>query len=301
MDNAGDALGYFLPASGQLIFIKHFSYNNTAPEFCREYAVLNASSIAGIARSFDGGFLFGLNSTTADHIILIKTDSIGTLPTCGYQTLTINSTETILEPNTPIAAFTVNPTSIGINAPVTDIASAYAPSFDCREYFCPKDPLEDSCLSTYYKTFRSNSYVDVISQYHLLRGNKQFIATARYDRILGGMNQITYGLKILNEKGALLKAVSVYDNTSSLPIKAIPVDSQYVALVSNVSFNNQPRYNVTIVDEDLQQVWSKTFSPSGWYAGGMTIGDIHRDAEGNYYFISCNLGFMENPKRSFTK
>jgi gliding motility-associated-like protein len=297
MDNAGDALGYFLPASGQLIFIKQFSTSSTTVEFCRQYTVPNASSIAAIARSFDGGFLFGLNTTSSDHILFIKTDSLGILPTCGYQTLNISSTEAALVPNTHIAAFTVNPTITGNNVTVTDIASGYSPAFDCREYLCPKEPLEDSCLSTYYKTFRSPSYADVISKYHLLRGKKQFIATARYDRILGMGNQLTYGMKILDEKGALLKAVSVYNNTSAQSFNTFALDSQYVAIVTNASVNNQARENVTIVDENLQQVWSKTFTNlSGWYASGMGIGDVHRDAEGNYYFVSSSTGFMEKPK-----
>lgn len=298
MDNAGDALGYFLPASGQLIFIKQFSYYTTTPEFCRQYAVPNAAALAGIARSFDGGFLFGLNTGAADHIIMIKTDSAGLLPTCGYQTLNISSTETILVPNTLVTAGITSEPNMESSSAATDFASIYAPAFDCREYICPKEPLEDSCLSTYYKTFRSNSYIDYIYHYHLLRNNNQFIVTSKYDRILGGGNQLTYGMKLLDEKGALIKAVKVYNNTSSQPFRTFLLDSQSLAMVSSASINNQQRYNVTIINDDLQQVWSKTFfTPSGWYAGGMGIGEVHKDAEGNYYILSSSLGFLwEKPK-----
>ncbi|NII24857.1 gliding motility-associated C-terminal domain-containing protein [Pseudoflavitalea sp. X16] len=297
MDNAGDALGYFLPASEQLIFIKHFSYYAITPEFTRQYTVTGASSIAGIARSFDGGFLFGLNTGLSDQLIMIKTDSIGTLPDCGYQTISVTNTEANMTPNTMATTTESNLTNAENNTVSTDIPASYTVSFDCKKYFCPQDPLEDSCLSTYYKTFRSNNYIDYINFYHLLRDNKQLIATSKYDRILGGINQLTYGLKLLDEKGALLKAVNVYNSINSQAFRPFQVDDRHVMLVSNASYNNMERYNITLVNDDLQQVWSKTFFATGFYAGGMGIGEVHKDAEGNYYILSASSGFLwEKPK-----
>lgn len=298
MDNAGDALGYFLPATEQLIFIKHFSYYAITPEFTRQYTVTGASSIAGITRSFDGGFLFGLNTGLSDQLILIKTDSIGTLPDCGYQTLSVTNTEASMTPNTIATTAESDLTNAGNNTVCTDIPASYTVSFDCKQYFCPQDPLEDSCLSTYYKTYRSNSYIDYINFYHLLRDNKQLIANSKYDRILGGMNQLTYGLKLLDEKGTLLKAVNVYNSFSSQPFRPFQVDDRHIMLVSNASYSNMSRYNLTLVNDDLQPVWSKTFfTPNSFYAGGMGIGEVHKDAEGNYYIISCSSGFLlEKPK-----
>lgn len=65
-DNANDAMGFCLPQEGKLVFIKHFSYYSTIPDFSKEYAVPIGATITSITRSLqDGGFLFALN--TADN------------------------------------------------------------------------------------------------------------------------------------------------------------------------------------------------------------------------------------------
>jgi len=95
-DNAGDAEGFCFPQIGKLVFIRHFGYYQTSPEYIRQYDVPLGSSIAGISRSLlDGGYLFGLNSVNQDTIILIKTDSIGILPGCGYTSISNNYNETL--------------------------------------------------------------------------------------------------------------------------------------------------------------------------------------------------------------
>ncbi len=94
MDNAADALGFCLPTDGKLIFIRHFSYYQTAPEYTRQYSIPVGSNITAVARSFtDGGYLFGLNTKDSGEIILIKTDSIGILAGCGYQDISNNFEE----------------------------------------------------------------------------------------------------------------------------------------------------------------------------------------------------------------
>jgi gliding motility-associated-like protein len=302
MDNAGDALGYLQPASGQLVFIKHFAYYTTTPEFCRQYAVPGASSLTSIARSFDGGFLFGLNTTLGGEVLLIKTDSIGTLPTCGYQTIPVTSIEAVTVPNTHLTASVSTPSFTGGNSTVTANTPAYNTLYDCQQNYCPVDPLEDACLNTYYKTYRTSSYLDYIWSHYLMGNDNQFIANVRYDRILGGINQLTYGLKLLDEKGRLQKAVTVFNDTATQPFVTYQVDEHRVMLVSNVSSNGQQRYNFTLVDDNLQKIWSKTLNlQGGFYSGGSGIADIHKDAEGNFYILGTDDGFFTTPKIAVIK
>jgi gliding motility-associated-like protein len=300
MDDAGDALGYFIPTTRQLVFIKHFSAYYTTPEFCKQYSVSNASSIASIARSYDGGFLFGLNSTNAAEWILIKTDSVGTLPTCGFQTLNISTTQTFNVPNTAASA--------GVNSlaysRTTEAASITNLSlngmFDCEQVFCPPPVPDDSCLATYYKLYRSSSYITAMGQYSLMRNNNQLVESYKLDRVMSGNDQVTYGLKLLDERGYVQKAVELYNDTTSISFNTFRVDDQRVMLVINASSGIEQQTNFTLVNDQLQIVWSKTFSTqSDFYSAGVGVSDIYEDAQGNFYAVGTKIGFLTDQPKIF--
>lgn len=299
MDNAGDALGFCLPQEGKLIFIKHFSYYGTTPEYTREYAVPVGASIIAISRSFDGGYLFGLNTQNSGEVILIKTDSIGILSGCSYKDIANNFQEFLNKEN--IQATTTK-NEIGIasdNATASFTNATLSVQFDCNQNYCPAPPIEDACLSTYFKTLRSNSYVDCFYEYFLMRNNNQLAATARYDRILGNINQITDGLKLFDERGRFIKGVNVYLDGISSGFDARQMDDKSILLNSYSIKNGLPRYTFTLVSDDLKIIWSKSFEVNSSFTfgtNGPPSQDWDKDEEGNYYFASVSEGIFNNRK-----
>lgn len=298
-DNAGDAEGYCFRQLGKLVFIRHLAYYQTSPEYTRQYDVPLGSTIAGMSRSLmDGGYLFGLNSINYDTVILIKTDSIGIMAGCGYSSISNNYTET-LNTNNTVSSATISTVTIASSAGNT---VATIPSLqiltDCNQQYCPPPPPDDTCLSTYYKTFRSNSYIDLFSQHHLINNNTHFISTVRYDRILETNNQVTYGLKLFSERGDFIKGVNVFTNGISTPIATYKADEHHL-LVVHYSTNNTPAtYTFSLINDSMQIVWSKSvqiFAGYNFVSPG-TFGAVTRDAEGNFYYVTNSPGYFENAK-----
>ncbi len=296
MDNAGDAMGISLPASGKLILIKQFAYYQTVPEHIREYNVPVGSAIKSISRSFDGGYLFGLNKSDLGEIMLIKTDSSGILPTCGYTDLSSDFTEELGQPLYPSTGSAI---VLNLTAPVPNpgfTSLSVSPLFDCRENFCPSPPVNDTCLASYTKLLRSNSYSDGFTQYFLMRNNVHLVNTRRLDRITGTLNTERSGLKLFDEQGNFIKAISVSlnNNPASIGIKKV-TDSTFL-MQSYSTVNGIPVYTFTLMNDDLAPIWSKTYK---FWAGFNFTNDgtlltLHRDVEGSYYFAGVRLGFNES-------
>lgn len=290
IDNMGAALGYFLPSTRKLLFIKRFP-DNPVTELVREYDLPNATGLAGLARSFDGGFIFGLNTDLSQEIILLKTDSLGILPVCGYQALNVTGYQQSMAPTITTTISATQPAHTSAASAFSDVVTAFNPLYDCRQNFCPVVPEDDTCLKTYHKTFRSGSYGDLIYEYHLMRNNRHLLSTARYDLVLGDVTQLTQGLKLLDERGNPIKSVDVYDNDGTVPFTTFRVDESHVMLVSN----KIGTWNLTLVNDDLQKLWSKNIHPTDqFYSGGMGVSDIHKDREGNYYLVANSGNYLNN-------
>ncbi len=298
-DNAGDVMGYCFPLAGKMTFIRHFAYYQIAPEHAREFSVPVGSAIAGITRSLiDGGYLFAVNTNTTDECIIIKTDSSGILAGCSYENINIDYTEEVVLEN-PEGSNTIN-TTITTTQPAiaTEKNLTLVSSFDCNQIYCPATPIEDTCLSTYFKALKSNSYVDAFSGYQLMRNNKHLVTTSRIDRVIGDINVITYGVKLLDEKGKFIKGVNVFSNGVSAPVFSRQVDDRRVMLIYNSIVGGIPCFTFTLIDDDLQIIWTKsikTYANYNFFGAGYSS-TIVTDKEGNFYFYGNTGGIFEKAK-----
>lgn len=299
LDNSADAIGVVLPQTGRLVFIKHFSNYQTHPDFAKQYDVPVGASLQSIARSFDGGFLFGLNTGDYGQLVLVKTDSSGVLPSCGYADAGYSYTESLSSP-AYVSTNSVSTANFGLNVGFTSFTSAsYNTEFLCNETYCPLPPVEDACLTTYYKTFRSHSFSDAFSGYWLMRNNRHLVTTERRERILGGATQAGNSIKLLDEKGNYVKGVIPMADGAPVGSNINKLTDSTIMVASFMSKNNIPRYCFTLMTDDLDIVWSRSFSTyTGFEFTSTTVGPVyvHRDEKGDYYAAATSLGFMEPPK-----
>jgi gliding motility-associated-like protein len=295
LDRAGDAIGICLPAQGKMLFVKQFADYNEPLEFSTAYTVPTGSTLETISRSFDGGFIFGLNAGGTDKITLIKTDSTGVLSGCGYSSINcpFNEVLNVKNPTNAYSNVTITPQVVpGI---ITASIASLPFSFACKQNYCPLPPVQDTCLSTFFKLYRSNSYVDEFEQYHLMAANKHLVVSRRYDHILGITNQLTKGIKVFDANGEFIKGVNVYSEGVSASFTTRKVDSDKVMLVTYSPLNGIPRFNFTLINTDLQVLWSKsiqTYQGYEFLSEGLGFADLHRDDEGNYYFLGTSPGYM---------
>jgi gliding motility-associated-like protein len=295
MDNAGDALGIVAPSDGKLLFIKHFAYYQTFPEHIRSYDVPVGASIRSAARGFDAGYLFGMNVEDSSEIVLIKTDSIGVLGGCGYADVSAKYIEELNK-----STYTTSLSSAAVSTPVISSSASFAANsfntnFDCQQSYCPEPPLEDSCLSSFFKTYKSNNYSESFSEYFLMRNHFHLVSVDRHDRVIGTGTSVSSGIKLLDEKGKFIKGVTTFQNGVYASKDLTKMTDSTIMMESYSVQNNIPCYTFTLLDDKLNIKWSKsikTFSGFGFTSNGLFL-NVCTDSEGNYYFFGTQNGFLQ--------
>lgn len=303
MDNAGDIIGVSIPSMGKLMLTRHYAYYQTSAVFTREYNIGQDASIRAIARSFDGGILCGVNSKDLKEMILIKTDSLGILPGCENTVVSNQSAETRLVPNAPSALLSGNSNIINATATTNVQDINLSTVFNCQQTYCPPAAEPDTCLTTYYKTLRSNSHADIVYYSFLMRNNNYLTTTARYDRVIGGNNIVTAGLKLFDEGGNFIKGANIFMEGVSALSWARRMDDKSIMLVLNSSKNNIASSTFVLVSDDLNIIWTTSLRGSASFTGNAADeADIHKDEEGNYYIVGPTRGYLgEKPTNSICK
>jgi gliding motility-associated-like protein len=303
MDNDAGFSGVSVPQQGKLFFVRHFAYYQTTPEYIKSYNVPIGSVLASVTRSLiDGGALFGLNSTDSSQCILLKTDSIGILPVCGYTEIPINFTEVIENLNIVSSITQIDIAATAIDETMGTTIGNLSFQKDCDQVYCPTLPASDPCLSSYFKTLRSNSYADPFSTFHLMQNNYQIATTVRYDRIVGSETSNTFGVKLFDEQGDFVKGLNVLWNGNTSVLLSKKVDQNHVLLITYGSINGVNSYGFTLIDDNLQLIWTKSyalFTGFNFFNGGLINPSIATDSDGNYYMVGANGGFFNTEAKVF--
>lgn len=300
MDNACDALAFSSAVTGKMTVIKHFSISDASIEWAKEFSIPVGASVNTVSRSLiDGGYILGINTGLQSEIILLKTDSSGVLPGCAYQEIAITLSEFINTQNTislnTAAYFNLSNT----NASIAINNSSLTIQTDCNTINCPQLPPTDTCLSSYYKVYRSNSHSDAFGSHVLLKNDNQFLTTYRYDRIYSNQVQGSAGIKLFDEAGNFIKGAKVFLDSISASPHCIKADDSHVLLIFDKVINGKYCYNFTLIDDSLRIVRSKTlrtYSGTNFPGNLQGVSDIERDTDGNYYMVWGSMGFFENPK-----
>ncbi len=295
LSNSGNVMGFTVPSQGKLIFLRQFAYYQTTPEYTRTYNVPMGSNIAATAESLeDGGYIFGLNTTASNEVILIKTDSIGTLAGCGFNDINNQFTGNIQAPNTPTTSTLNSVAQLVSGATLTNGAVSLTSQFDCNQLYCPAPPVEDTCLSSFYKTFRSKDYINGFGFSYLMQNDNILICTARYTDVLNNMTTASGGMELYDSKGNFMRGVTIFHDSISSAAGSMQYDKQHVVLVDYANPNGIPTYTLTMVDDNLQILWSKTANfGTNSLSASLTYPQVIRDDDGNLYIISCDYGFMQ--------
>ena len=294
-DNAGDAIGVCDGVAGQLFFIRHFADYQTPLEHVKRYPVPTGSSIRSVARSFiDGGYLFGVNTAAQGEIILLKTDSIGTIAGCSYQTLQVTDEEHLQINHTSQPSAAVTSTVTHTPAALQFSDQTLGSQTLCNQTYCPPDVQVNECLASYYKTYKSNSFVDLFGTLYPVRGDKKLIFTRRYERVLGNVTIESRGLKRFDESGQFEKGVNFFfEGTSGGLGATCRADSQHVIALFYSVKNNKPIFTFSKINDELQVVWTRTYEAfdNYFYSSFGLGGSLYTDEQGDIYFTATNPGF----------
>jgi gliding motility-associated-like protein len=293
MDNTARALGVCVPQDGKLFYLRQPAYSTTAVEYTKSFSVPIGAALKGVTACGDGGFLFGLNTSAGNEVILIKTDSIGTLAGCGATVEVNQSEEKQLVPNW-VKSFTASAQNVVLLPGTGSFTTASVnAAFDCNQNYCPLVPNLDDCFTSYYKKYASHSYSDGFMQYFLLDNKNQVALSARQDRFIGDAPVTIDGVKLFDEKGHFVKGVKVFSDGVSAPTYASKMDEHSIMLQSYDGSTGKTIYTFTLISDNLDMLWSKTVITHASFSagGGLIFGDMYKDKEGNYYFLQSHVGF----------
>lgn len=286
-------MGICVPESGKLLFIKHYLDSYTSVQQSRQYNVPTGASIASVNQSYDGGYLFGINSADSSEVIFIKTDSIGTLSDCPYDIISPDMTQAYGQKNVVNAISAVS-YSYGISPGATSFSSYTGnTTFNCRQNYCPVVPDADRCMSSYQKMFRTNTAWEIFNGYYLMRNNHQLAITTKSDNLQGGYSISYPYIRLLDEIGNQIQAKAILtDGIANTSFSSYKVSDSTIILVSNILKNGLTYISFTLVTDNLDVVWTKAIniqSSSNVYSDFTTI--LHQDENGNFYYIGGNSGF----------
>lgn len=297
LDNAADVVAALVPQSGHLFYLRQFPDALMTPDYRKQYNVPLGSALQSVGRSFDGGYLFGMQTVDSGKVVLIKTDSTGQLPGCGSSDPLVTYEE-ILNQHKFASSGTSTPFfAVNIGSMATTIGANFTSQFLCNQRYCPPPPVEDTCLSSYFKVYRSNSHANTFGKYELMRNDFHLIASYRSDRIMGTTTTTENGINLYNEKGQFIKGITFWEDSLRAIMAFNKVTDSTAIVTSYKTIGGVPAYTYVLVNDQLQVLWSKTVltSPAFSFTAGLgqIFGDVHRDQEGNYYMTGTNPGYLQ--------
>lgn len=306
MSVAGEWLSWISENSKDLSFIKHAANYQIAPEKGGRIDIKGAKEVKAVAGTNDGGYIMGINLIDKSGIFLVKTDSIGRIAACNTSHFNPEFTEEKQYKNT-LTAVSISPFQTSSNSVNFSLIEENANTiFECRGLYCPTKPELDTCSDSFYKTYRSNSYLSSFGISFKI-GNEIAIITSRLNQLYGTMNKVSEVLKLYNQHGQFVKgAVYLYKGEPIDIVSAFPLNqNQFLAIFDPITASNDSiQQLIVLVDSELTPKWTRWIStptPSPFYSGGSTFADATIDEDGNIYLIGTTLGFMEKPRVTIHK
>lgn len=305
MSVAGEWLTWIPDNQGAVSFIRHPAYYQIGPERGGTIQVPGALEAKAVAAMKDGGYLMGINLKDQTAIYLVKTDSIGRMTGCSTQTFDPGYQELIGEDNAEAGYSSTSFIILSESGSLQYQASTVSANFECKGLFCPPAPVADSCLNTFYKTYRSNSYVSAFG-YSFDLNDDLAIITSRYSQLSGGLNSVTQSLKIYDKQGHFKRGVRYLYNGQPIDLSIFPLTkNSFLGLFYiNPTSSDSVRYMIALMDNQLQPVWTRWIAskmPSPFYSGSGYFADVATDEEGNIYLMGTTIGFMEKPRITIHK
>jgi gliding motility-associated-like protein len=246
--------------------------------------------VKAIERTQTGGFVTAANITNslANDILLIQIDSAGLSPGCEGSAFTIS--ENVTQPSIPSigainsnGAFTVNSNQVPAANIILDTV------YTCHQLTCPVRPIEDTCLQTFYKNYRSYEFCDVATSVAITDDDHIILAGVNRDNPYDASWQRAYIFKTDNKGNLEIKKKFTIGQNCLIQKQFRSNDNDILAAGSFIQSETLYGFFIIKLDKNLNIIWSKTYSvtQSPWQ-----FLDITEAADGS---IFCGLYYYNFP------
>jgi gliding motility-associated-like protein len=285
MNTAGSNDLYMLKCIGE-----ESSVYNAPIEWTKQFTGFGGYRPSAIDRVEDAGFLVACNAAGAKPLIL-KTDSAAWVGGCEGTAFTATRTVTSTYPTQ-----SVSNTAAVLVPPVTSPAYAFQPAlidtlFNCRQLTCPPKPIEDTCVYSFYRGFRSTHFADGASDLSVNANNEVMVTGSMRED--GYKPTTQHGIMIkFDAKGKLVNRKRVILGDGTHLGKQFQMNDGSVLVKGSSSYNGKGYYTVSKFTDNLVMLWNKAFPVLDNYNDYF---DLIEDADGNIYLI-----FQNDPFSFFT-
>jgi gliding motility-associated-like protein len=277
----------------QLFMTFTFPDNYQTPISSRRIMLPEDAQISRINKTNDNGSLIVSNTVSGD-IILTKTDSIGTLPTCG----SVSTSSSFISNPTPHVAITLasgnNVLSVG-TMPFLFTDNISDAVTHCRETFCPVVPEPDPCLRTFFKEYRSKSNTLLFRS--IEKTADQNLLVTGFTRENPYVATDTYNFTVFDTTGKIIITKNVsYPVTTGVNKTILLRDNNFLA----AGYIYHDFYSIDLIvfkfDRQLNMLWCKLLTSTS--GGNAAFHDIRESAEGDIYCYLEN-GVSATEERRF--
>jgi gliding motility-associated-like protein len=231
--------------------------------WAKKFSNIGPYSLAAIDRVLDAGYLVVNNGTATalpfTPVLAIKTDSAG-LASTGCE-----GTDFDIE---KINSYSYLPQTISL-APVTMSFSAqpelysFQPStintsFLCKALNCPPMPVEDTCVSTFYREFRSTHFSEMANDLSISANNEVLVTgSMRDDPIQAGSDHAI--LVSFDSKGKLLARKKIRLGAGTFLGKQYQTADGNILVLGNSAYNGKGYVTIAKYTPALTMLWNRAF------------------------------------------
>ncbi|NII29782.1 gliding motility-associated C-terminal domain-containing protein [Pseudoflavitalea sp. X16] len=269
---------------------------NAAIEFTKQFTGFAGYQPSAIDRMADGGFLVACNAAGAKPLF-IKTDTAGLAGGCGGTAFTV----------TRIIGFTyptqsVSNTAAALVPPVMTPAYSFQPAlidtqFTCRQLTCPPKPIEDTCVYTFYRGFRSTHFADLASDLSVNANNEVMVTGSMRDDGYTPGTQHAIMVKF-DAKGKLVNRKKVLLGDGAYLGKQFQMKDGNLLVMGSAGYNGKGYFTVSKLTDNLNMLWNKAWPVLDNYNDFF---DLVEDADGNIYLLFQNDPDTWNEQLSLIK
>jgi gliding motility-associated-like protein len=228
--------------------------------------------LISIEKTMDAGYIAACNmaNNSANDILLIKVDSAGLSPGCDGSAISVGNT--IINPSIPgsSATGTIN-TPVADNNPVLSAVVQLDSIYYCRQLTCPVRPIEDTCLATFTKHYRSYEFCDVVTCASITPDDHLILLGLHRDNPYNASWERSFLIKTDN-KGNLVakKRLSIGQNCRILSQIRLS-DNNILAAGYVLGSQNASGFFLVKLDNDLNIIWTKNYSitQTSWHFSSM--------------------------------
>jgi gliding motility-associated-like protein len=256
--------------------------------------------LTSIEKTPDAGFLAACNiaNNSASDILLIKVDSAGLSPGCEGSY--INVANTIIVPVIPgsSASGIINSLVIDNNT-ITPGTAQLDSIYYCRQLTCPVRPVEDTCLATFTKHYRSYEFCEVATTSSMTPDGHLILFGVHRDNPYDASWERSFIIKTDN-KGNLVakKRLSIGQNCRIL-VQTRLADNTILAAGYFIEPQTASGFFLAKLDNDLNIIWTKNYSviQTSWH-----FSSIAEAADGSIFISMFYHDFVNlNDRMVLTK